>query len=234
MKISHNCLKKYLSTVGSVRIRIQSLHSIHGCYVSKSALFYVSLPSFLCCSIASNGIILPFSFSWISTKFMLRNSRRALSKDAPHSSCPAITPPTPDWPLPRPVEKQRKMTMRMSRPSWTQILLMMRIICRVSMSWRRSSPHWMKEDSDQDHLAHLPQLTPGPSSPRRATAAQTTEARHCPVPHLSLAPAHPAPTRPDTREGPTATLYPCATVVFARPHTPIWSQVWGPSFMQPS
>lgn len=48
------------------------------------------------------------------------------------------------------------MTMRMSRPSWTQILLMMRIICRVSMSWRRSSPHWRREDGDQKHLAHLP------------------------------------------------------------------------------
>ena len=90
-----------------------------------------------------------------------------------------------------------------------------------TLAHRGGSPHWMKEDSDQDHLAHLPQLTPGPSSPRRATAAQTTEARHCPVPHLSLGPAHPAPTRSDTREGPTATLYPCATVVFARPHTPI-------------
>lgn len=46
----------------------------------------------------------------------------------------------------------------MSSPSWTQILLMMRIICRVSMSWRRSSPHWMKEDSDRNHLPHFPQL----------------------------------------------------------------------------
>lgn len=55
------------------------------------------------------------------------------------------------------------MTMRMSRPSWTQILLMMRIICRVSMSWRRSSPHWRKEDRDQKQLAHLPQLTQAPA-----------------------------------------------------------------------
>lgn len=33
------------------------------------------------------------------------------------------------------------MTMRMSSPSCTQILFMMRIICSVSMSCRRSSPH---------------------------------------------------------------------------------------------
>lgn len=44
-------------------------------------------------------------------------------------------------PRPRPVEKQRKMTMRMSSPSCTQILFMIRIICSVSMSCRRSSPH---------------------------------------------------------------------------------------------
>ena len=33
------------------------------------------------------------------------------------------------------------MTMRMSSPSCTQILFMIRIICSVSMSCRRSSPH---------------------------------------------------------------------------------------------
>lgn len=43
-------------------------------------------------------------------------------------------------PLPRPVEKQRKMTILMSSPSWIQILFMIRMICNVSMSCRRSSP----------------------------------------------------------------------------------------------
>lgn len=54
-----------------------------------------------------------------------------------------MPPGTPDagLPRPRPVEKQRKMTMRMSSPSCTQILFMIRIICSVSMSCRRSSPH---------------------------------------------------------------------------------------------
>lgn len=46
-----------------------------------------------------------------------------------------------ELPRPRPVEKQRKMTMRMSSPSCTHILFMIRIICSVSMSCRRSSPH---------------------------------------------------------------------------------------------
>lgn len=64
----------------------------------------------------------------------------------PHSvTTQGPTPPggCPDTPIPRPrpVEKQRKMTMRMSSPSCTQILFMMRIICSVSMSCRRSSPH---------------------------------------------------------------------------------------------
>lgn len=49
--------------------------------------------------------------------------------------------PDAGLPRPRPVEKQRKMTMRMSSPSCTQILFMIRIICSVSMSCRRSSPH---------------------------------------------------------------------------------------------
>lgn len=33
----------------------------------------------------------------------------------------------------------------MSRPSWIQILFMMRIICRVNISWRRSSPDWTRK-----------------------------------------------------------------------------------------
>lgn len=66
--------------------------------------------------------------------------------------------------------------MRMSSPSWTQILLMMRIICRVSMSWRRSSPHCREEDSDQDPSP------PAPTSPRRATLPQTTATGDDPVP----------------------------------------------------
>lgn len=56
------------------------------------------------------------------------------------TNTPGGCPDTP-IPRPRPVEKQRKMTMRMSSPSCTQILFMMRIICSVSMSCRRSSPH---------------------------------------------------------------------------------------------
>lgn len=56
------------------------------------------------------------------------------------TNTPRGCPDTP-IPRPRPVEKQRKMTMRMSSPSCTQILFMMRIICSVSMSCRRSSPH---------------------------------------------------------------------------------------------
>lgn len=43
-------------------------------------------------------------------------------------------------PRPRPVEQHLNKTILMSRPSWIQILFMMRIICRVNMSCRRSSP----------------------------------------------------------------------------------------------
>lgn len=61
---------------------------------------------------------------------------------SPRAPCPeAGGHPDARSPRPRPVEKQRKMTMRMSSPSCTQILFMMRIICSVSMSCRRSSPH---------------------------------------------------------------------------------------------
>lgn len=37
--------------------------------------------------------------------------------------------------------------MRMSKPSCTQILFIMRIICKVSMSCRRSSPHYGEQKS---------------------------------------------------------------------------------------
>ncbi len=45
-------------------------------------------------------------------------------------------------PRPLPVEKHLKMTILMSRPSWIQILFIIRITCRVSISCRRSSPDW--------------------------------------------------------------------------------------------
>lgn len=50
--------------------------------------------------------------------------------------------PAVSSPRPLPVEKHLKMTILMSRPSWIQILFMIRITCRVSISCRRSSPDW--------------------------------------------------------------------------------------------
>ena len=50
-------------------------------------------------------------------------------------------------PRPLPVEKHLKMTILMSRPSWIQILFMILITCRVSMSCRRSSPDWTETET---------------------------------------------------------------------------------------
>lgn len=76
--------------------------------------------------------------------------------------------------------------------------------------------------------SHRPQLTPGPSSHRPQLLLGGQPWRTARLSRLSPGPAHPAPTRSGPPErGPTATLYPCTTVASSpTPHPP--SEAKGP------